>query len=141
MVRGMADLIAGLDMSQPVGQRFGPEVIAEIEVVAPSTVNDGDITEPKLDNGAVSTRALADGAVTEEKLGDEAVSTRALADGSVTDDKIALSGLHPEKVAPGIPTATDWNGNYVSLRHVVLTAAQYAALSAPDPNTLYYISA
>ena len=137
----MADLIAGLDMSKPVGQRFGPEMIAEIEVVAPSTVNDGDITEPKLDDGAVSTRALHDQSVTEPKLGNGAVSTRALDDAAVTDDKVAPGGLHPEKVAPGIPTATDWNGNFVSLRHVVLTAAQYAALNPVDPNTLYYISA
>ena len=66
---------------------------------------------------------------------------RALDDAAVTDDKIAPSGLHPEKVAPGISTAADLNGNFVSLRHVVLTAAQYAALNPVDPNTLYYISA
>ena len=53
----MSDLIAGLDLSKPIGQRFGPLVRAEIEAVAPSTVNDGDITEPKLDNDSVSTRA------------------------------------------------------------------------------------
>ncbi|KAB7761172.1 hypothetical protein [Mycolicibacterium mucogenicum] len=137
----MADLIAGLDMSKPVGQRFGPEMIAEIEVVAPSTVNDGDITEPKLDDSSVSTRTIAAKAVTEPKLGDKAVSTRALDDGAVTDDKIALGALHPEKVAPGIPTAVDYNNNPVTLRHCVLTAAQYAALNPVDPNTLYYISA
>ena len=137
----MSDLIAGLDLSKPIGQRFGPLVRAEIEAVAPSTVNDGDITEPKLDNNSVSTRTLVAKAVTEAKLDDGAVSTRALADGCVTDAKIAPGGLAPGKVAPGIPTAVDYNDNFVSLRHCVLTAAQYAALAIVDPNTLYYISA
>lgn len=137
----MADLIAGLDLSRPVGSRFGPLVVAEIEAVAPSTVNDGDITEPKLDDLSVSTRTVQTKAITEPKLDDEAVSTRALEDGAVTDDKVALQGLAPTKVAPGIPTSVDYNGNFVSLRHCVLTAAQYAALSPVDPNTLYYISA
>ena len=137
----MSDLIAGLDLSRPVGQRFGPIVRQEIEAVAPSTVNDGDITEAKLDDNSVSTRTIIAKAVTETKLDDGAVSTRALGDGQITDDKIALGALHPEKVAPGIPTAVDYNGNPVSLRHCVLTAAQYAALNPVDPNTLYYISA
>ena len=137
----MSDLIAGLDMSRPPGLRLGPIMRQEIEIIAPSTVNDGDITEPKFDDGAVSTRALGDAQITEPKFASGAVSTRALADLAVTDAKIAIGELKPQKVAPGISTAADYNGNYVSLRHVVLTAAQYAALAIVDPNTLYYISA
>jgi len=129
-------------MSKPPGQRFGPVMIQEIEIVAPSTVNDGDITEPKLDDKAVSTRTIDDKAVTEPKLGDGAVTTRVLLDGAVTDAKIGIGELHPEKVAPGIPTAADWQGNWISMRHVPITAAQYQALDpGPDPATMYYISA
>lgn len=137
----MSDLIAGFDTSRPPGQRFGPVVRQEIEIIAPSTVNDGDITEPKLADDAVSTRAIGAKQVTEPKLGDEAVSTRALGDGSVTNAKIALGALDPTKVAPGIPTAVDKNGNYVTVTVCVLTAAEYAALNPVDPSTLYFISA
>lgn len=137
----MSDLVAGLDMSRPPGQRFGPIVRAEIEIIAPSTVNDGDITEPKLDDLAVSTRTIAAKAVTEPKLADGATSTRALADGAVTNDKVALGALSPDKVAPGIPIAVDKNGNYVTIAVCVLTAAEYAVLNPVDPTTLYFISA
>lgn len=137
----MADLVAGLDMSKPPGSRFGPAMIQEIQIVAPSTVNDKDITEPKLDDGAVSTRALGEGQVTESKLDTGAVSSRTIATGAVTDDKIGIGELSPEKVAPGIVTSYDWQGNPVTRRDVTLTSAQYDALDGgPDPSTMYYIS-
>jgi len=138
----MSDIVTGMDISKPVGQRLSAAMQAEIEAVAPSTVNDGDITEPKLHDLSVSTRTLQDKAVTEPKYGDGSVSTRAIGAGQVTAEKMAPASITPENVAPGVPTSVDWNGNPISLKHCPLTAAQYAALDpGPDPTTLYYISA
>lgn len=138
----MSDIVAGLDISKPVGQRFSAIMQAEIEAVAPSTVNDGDITEPKLHDLSVSTRTIQDEAVTEPKFFTGAVSTRAIAAEAVTAEKMAPASITPDNVAPGVPTATDWNGNAITLNLTPLTAAQYAALDpGPDPNTMYFISA
>ena len=138
----MSDIAAGLDLSKPVGQRFSAIMQAEIEAVAPSTVNDGDITEPKLHDLSVSTRTIQDEGVTEPKYATGSVSTRALQAAAVTAEKMAPQSVTPDAVAPGVPTATDWNGNPITMNLTPITAAQYAALDpGPDPTTMYFISA
>ena len=75
-----------------------------------SSIADGAVTEPKLANKAVSTRAIADGAVDASQIADGAVTATKIAvdgvmedniaNGSVTGDKLALGSLTADKVAP-----------------------------------------
>lgn len=136
----MADLVIGYDPSQPVGQRLPAEVRAEINVIAPSTVNDGDITDAKLDDNAVTTRAIKPGAVTSEKIANGGVQTINIGDGQVTAGKLAPGAVTPDVVAPGVVTAVDSAGNAQTVKIMHVTAAEYAAITSPDPNTDYFIS-
>lgn len=136
----MPDLVIGYDPSQPPGERLSTEVQQEISIVAPSTVNDGSITEAKFADQAVSTRAIADDAVTTDQIATGGVATSNLADDAVTAAKIAPGALTPDNVAPGVVTAHDSAGNAISLDIVFVTAAEYAALASPNPNTEYHIS-
>lgn len=136
----MPDLVIGYDPSQPPGQRLATEVQQEISVVAPSTVNDGSITEPKFADQAVSTRAIADGAVGSDQIAAGGVDTLNYKDASITAGKLAPGSLTPDNVAAGIVTAQDSAGNDITLTIKFVTAAEYAAIASPDPNTEYHIS-
>lgn len=59
--------------------------------VATANVQNKAITEPKLADGAASTRVYASGSVNEPALASSSVSTRALQNESVTDAKLAPS--------------------------------------------------
>lgn len=132
----MAEVLIGIDLTQAAGSRLAPEVIAEVQFVAPSTVNNGSITTNKLANGAVAEAKLADGAVSSGKLADGAVAAAKLADDAVTGTKLADGSVTPEKTGTGVVTAADHTGNDVGLRIVLLTSVQFASIT-PDPNTLY----
>lgn len=136
----MPDLVIGYDPSQTPGERLPVEVRQEISVIAPSTVNDGDITDPKLADNAVTTRAIKPGAVTSTKIGTGEVLTANLGDDQVTAAKIAPGALTPDNVGPGMVTAVDSSDNAISLKVKFVTAAEYAAIATPDPNTEYHIS-
>lgn len=136
----MPDLMMALDLSQPVGQRLAPEVIAEIEAVAPSTVGPGDITEPKMADGSVSERTIVPGAVTSAAIGAGEVKTVNVGDGAITGPKLADGTVGPTKVDDGVPTVFDKDGNPITVRLVRLTAADFALITTPDPNTWYFIT-
>lgn len=123
------------------GEKLAPEVVSEIQVVAPSTVTSGSITTAKLAEDAVTTGKIADDAVTTEKIADGGVETNNLAPESVTEGKIADGAVTPDKVGTGVVTAVDNTGSTIANREMFVTAAQMALITSPDPNTTYYISA
>lgn len=136
----MPDLVIAYDPSQTPGERLPVEVRQEISVIAPSTVNDGDITDPKLADNAVTTRAIKPGAVTSTKIGLGEVLTANIGDDQVTAAKIAPGALTPDNVAPGMVTAVDSSDNPVTVKLKFVTAAEFAAITTPDPNAFYCIS-
>ena len=123
------------------GQKFSPEVIAEIQAVAPSTVTNGSITAAKLADDSVEERAIQDGAVTTDKIGDLAVTTAKLANEAVTTDKIDDDAVTRDKAGVGVVTIVDSTGSPISLEGKRVTEAQMAAITVPDANVLYLISA
>lgn len=127
------------DGSAAAGSKLDPGVRAEVDFLAPSTIDDGDIDEPMFADGAVSTRALADEAVTTDKLDDLSVTSGKLAAGAVTTAKLDDEAVTADKAGTGVVTAVDHSGTPISSTDMYLTAAQYAAIGTPDPNTTYYL--
>lgn len=136
----MADKLISIDLSQDPGEQFAPEVIAEIQFVAPSAVVNGAITTPKLADDAVTTDKIAPGAVGATEIATGAVGATALASGGVTTAKVADAAVTPAKVGTGVVTAVDSSDATVATKIKYVTAVQYAAIGSPDPNTLYFIS-
>jgi hypothetical protein len=136
----MADLFISYDPSKPVGERLAPEVRQELSEVAPSTVNNNTITTAKLVDKNVTTEKINDGAVTSVKIASGAVETADIKDVAVTTGKLADKAVTPAKVNTGVVTAADPAGSFLPLRIVPITSTAYAALTSPDPNTLYIIS-
>ncbi|QFG11183.1 hypothetical protein PBI_CLOVERMINNIE_36 [Gordonia phage CloverMinnie] len=135
----MAELLVGYDPSQPVGQRLAPEVIAEIEEVAPSNLDNGSVTTAKLADDAVNQDKIAPGAVGTVEIETGGVNTANLATDSVTTVKLADDSVTDEKAGLGVATAHDSAGNPITLDAVPITAAAYGSIT-PDPNVLYLIS-
>lgn len=54
-------------------------------------IRDANVTEPKMADNSVTTRAIVDANVTEPKMADNSVSTRTIIDRNVTHDKIEQS--------------------------------------------------
>lgn len=133
----MPELIIGYDPLQPIGSRLSPEIIAEIEIVAPSTVNDYSLIEAKYADESVSHRALALGAVFSVNIMTGEVKTDNLADNSVTDTKLAPGSVRPNAAGPGIPTIYDFSNNPISVVFKDCTLAEYASVADPDPDTYY----
>lgn len=136
----MAELLIGYDPTKPQGQRLAPEVRAEIELLAPSNIPNGGVTTSKIANDAVTQDKIGDGAVGPSQLAANAVTAVALATGAVTTVKLANAAVTSAKVGLGVMKAKDSTGNDIALTGVPVTAAQYAAITSPDPNVLYLIS-
>lgn len=136
----MADLVFTYDPNANVGERLAPEVRAEIAVVAPSTVLNGSITTAKLAEDAVTTDKITTGAVTTNEIAVGGVTATNIASSAVSTAKIASQAVTPDKVGTGVVTSVDSTGATVATAIRYVTAAQYAAISSPDPNTLYFIS-
>jgi hypothetical protein len=107
----LADADAGTD--QDPGQGRG---------VKTAHLTDHAVTEPKLADGAVSTRAVAAGAIDEPRLAAGAVSTRALQDGAVTAARLQSD------------RATDTR-RAVGPDHLQSKAVESRALAPADPGT------
>lgn len=135
----MAELLVGYDPSQPVGQRLAPEVIAEIEEVAPSNLDNGSVTTAKLADDAVTQAKIGPGAVGSVEIETGGVASANLATDAVTTVKLADDSVTDEKAGLGVATAHDASGNPITLDAVPITAAQYGSIT-PDPNVLYLIS-
>ncbi|WYA78787.1 hypothetical protein Vic_00041 [Mycolicibacterium phage Vic9] len=135
----MSEIVFALDMSKPVGQRMSPELIAEIQAVAPSVVVNGSITEAKLKDKAVTTPKLNEGAVTSPKIATGGVETENLADAGVTTSKVANGAITADKAGTGVSKATDADGEPIENDFRFVTASQFAAIESPDPDITYMI--
>lgn len=133
------ELLVGIDLSKPVGQRLPPEMVTEIEDVAPSTVNDGSITAPKIATAAVTAPKLAAGAVTSPAIGAGEVKNANLGTNSVTTAKIQDNAITPSKAGPGVMKVFDAAGNPLAAQTVVMSYAAYGAIT-PDPTTFYFLT-
>ncbi len=133
------EVLVGIDLSKPEGAQLAPQVIAEIERVAPSTVNDGSITAPKLATAAVTAPKIAAGAVTAPAIGNGEVKNANLGTNSVTTAKIQDNAITPAKAGPGVMTVFDASGNPLAAKLVVMSYAAYGAIT-PDPTTLYFLT-
>lgn len=136
----MAIATVMMDTAAPAGSKFDPEVAAEIAEVAPGTLEPNQVKEYNLDDDAVSSRTIRAGAVTSEKIANGGVDTANYAAGSVDTAALGPASVTAEKAGTGVVTAYDAAGNPLASRDVYLTAAEYALIVAPDPNTTYYIS-
>lgn len=136
----MADVIGvAYDPDQPAGQRLAPEVREEINLIAPSTVNDGDVTTPKLRDKAVTREKIEVDAVGPDQLAAGSVGNTELATAAVTGSKVADHTLTDTHAAAGLVTAHGPDGQPIVLNLVPLTAVEYAAIANPDPDTAYLI--
>lgn len=131
-------LVPNLDMDKPPGQRFAPQVREEIAEVAPSTVNDGEITTNKLDDRAVTNPKIALGAVQSENIGAKQVKTANIDDQSVGTDQLDDEAVTPDKAGPGVMTVFDSSGNPIQAATIVVTDQEWSSLT-PAPNTFYEV--
>lgn len=130
-----------IDLDAPPGEQLAPEVVAEIQRVAPSTVTNGSITEAKLAEDAVTTIKIADDAVTQDKIAGGAVGSAQIQNESITSTDLADNAVTGAKAGLGVVTATDDTGTYIETVIWHGSAAQYALITAKDSNTDYYVTA
>jgi hypothetical protein len=128
-----------IDTSAAAGSKLDPAVRDEIDLIAPSTIDAGDITTDLLADGAVTGPKLGAKAVGTGNIADNAVGTGQLADAAVGTTELGDGAVTAAKAGTGVVRAYDHAGTPVSSAEVYLTAAQYAAIGSPDPNTNYYI--
>lgn len=133
----MAEQFIAYDPEAPAGQRLPPEVREEIAEVAPSTLNDGEVTTNKLDDGAVTHPKLAANAVHSENIAAKQVKAPNIDDGAVGTPQLDDGAVTAAKAGLGVVTVYDDEGNPISLTAVPMSDANYAALVTKDPNTLY----
>jgi trimeric autotransporter adhesin len=125
-------------VANPGSKFMSAAVIEEIGFVAPSSIGPGALTSSMFAAGSVTAPALAANSVTATAIAAGAVTAAAMAVNSVTGAALAPGAVTPAAAGVGMPTATDQLGNPVALSFIVLTAAQYAAIATPNPNTLYF---
>lgn len=135
----MAITAVMFDTEADEGSKLDPEVKAEIDFLAPSTIDSKDIKENMLDDESVTHRAIAPGAVQSDSIAEHAVETINYAAGSVDTAALEDDAVTAAKAGTGVTTAYDHSGNPVEDKTVYLTAAQYAGIATPDPNTSYYL--
>jgi hypothetical protein len=136
----VADLFIAYDPTADAGERLAPEVRAEIAEVAPSTVLNGSITAAKLADDAVTQAKIYPGAVGPTEIAVAGVETTNLDDGAVTTSKLDNDAVTPAKCGTGVVTGVDSSDNATETVLKFVSAAQYAAIGSPSPNTVYFIS-
>ena len=135
----MAIVAVLMDTNAPPGSKLDPEMVAEIEKLAPGLevgevgeveIADDAVTRPKIRAGAVGTAEIGEGEVKPPNIKAGAVGTAALADNAVT----------AAKAGAGVVTAVDAAGNAIESLEWHGTAAQLAQITTRDPNTTYYVT-
>ncbi|UXE04414.1 hypothetical protein SEA_FUNSIZED_43 [Mycobacterium phage Funsized] len=135
----MAIVVLFMDTGAAPGAKLDPELIAEIQKLAPGLevgevgeleLADGAVTAAKLREGAVGTVQIAEGGVGAANIAAKAVGTNALADDGVT-------GV---KAGTGVVTAKDAAGNFIESSEWQGSAAAFAQIAQRDPNTTYYVT-
>jgi hypothetical protein len=134
----MAIVAVLMDTSAAPGSKLDPELKAEIEKLAPG-LEVGEVGENELADNAVTGPKIREGAVDTAQIAEGGVHSINLATGAVVAASIATDAVTGEKAGPGVVTAKDAAGNYIESAEWHGTAAQYAQITQPDPNTSYYI--
>ena len=137
----MADAIVWFDPSQPTGQKFtSPAVRAELASLAAAFIAPGSVGSTELAPGGVNNQALAAGAVTSDKIAANGVTNPNLADLSVTSRVLANGAVTLTQAGIGVLTVVNSSGDPINLQVQVVTAAQFAAITSPNPNVAYFIT-
>lgn len=133
--------VAGVmfDTAADDGEKLDPAVRAEIDFLAPSTIDTGDIHTNMLADEAVTKAKLYPGAVDQDIIAAGGVATVSIAPGAVTTDELGDNAVTAAKAGTGVVTAYDQAGNPIASKDVYLSAAQYNLIDTPDPNTTYNI--
>lgn len=139
----MAKTAVAFDTSADPGERLDPAVRAEIDQLAPSTVDAGDIHESHLATDSVSTLKIKAGAVTHPKIALDAVESDNIKAGAVGTPELADNAVTAAKAGTGVVTAVDAAGNAIESREWHGSTAEYDMIDPGDldPNTTYYITA
>lgn len=120
------------------GSKLDPEMADEVRYLAPG-LEPEEVGEVELAEHAVTRPKIRPGAVGTVQLAEDAVNTANIAAGAVDTAALAPEAVTADKAGQGVVTSYDVNGNPVVSRQVYLSAAEYAGLETPDPNTYYYI--
>lgn len=128
-----------LDTSKDVGEKLDPEMRAEIEALAPSNIDDGEIQESMFDDDVVSRRAIAPGAVGTVEIATDGVEAANIKAGAVGTSEIAAGAVTADKAGAGVVKARDTAGNPLGITIVPITSLAYANLTTVDPNVMYAI--
>ena len=132
-----------IDTAKPAGERLDPLVREEIDEVAPSTVDAGDIETEHLQDLAVTTAKLNNGAVTSPKIATKGVKTANVDDAAIGTPQLADNAVTAAKAGTGVSKAFDAAGNAIENAFVFVTTEQYDILDTGgdlDPNATYMIS-
>lgn len=127
------------DTAADPGEKLDVAVRAEIDELAPSTIDTGDIHTNMLADEAVTKPKLFPGSVDQDIIAAGGVATGNIAPGAVTTDQLGDEAITAAKAGTGVVTAYDQAGNPIESKDVYLSAAQYNLISVPDPNTTYNI--
>lgn len=135
----MAIVAVLMDTTAAPGSKLDPEMKAEIEHLAPG-LEVGEVGEAELAEHAVTQPKIAPGAVGTTEIAEGGIEAVNYAAGSVGSAALADDGVTGAKAGPGVVTAKDAAGNYIESSEWHGTAAAYALIETPDPNTTYYIT-
>lgn len=126
-----------MDTSQDVGNKLDPEMQAEVEALAPSSLDPGEIQEIHFDDDVVSQRAIAPGAVGTVEIETDGVDSPNIKAGAVGTSELAADAVTRDKAGAGVMTCADTAGNPITVEFVPITSVAYAALSPKLPGVLY----
>lgn len=127
------------DTGAASGSKLDPAVQAEIDFLAPTTIDTGDIHTNMLADQSVTKDKLFPGAVDQDIIAAEGIATGNFAPGAVDTAALGDDSVTAAKAGTGVVTAYDVAGNPIESKDVYLTAAQYNSIGTPDPNTTYNI--
>lgn len=135
----MAIIAVLMDTNAEPGQKLDPELIAEIQKLAPG-LEVGEVGELELADGAVTRAKLREGAVGSPQIGEGEVKPPNIEAGAVGTNALADNGVTGAKAGPGVVTAVDAAGNFIESKEWHGTAAAFDQIAQRDPNTTYYVT-
>lgn len=135
----MATTAVMFDTGADPGEKLDAAVRAEIDELAPSTIDTGDIHTNMLADQSVTKAKIYPGAVDQDVIAEGGVDSGNIAAGAVDTNALADDAVTAAKAGTGVVTAYDHADNPIASRDVYLSAAQYNAIISPDPNTTYNI--
>jgi hypothetical protein len=129
------------DTSADPGEKLDPVIRAEIDILAPSTIDTGDIATNMLADQAVTSAKISPGAVGSTQIAEGGVATANIADGAVGTAELANGAVTADKAGVGTVACRDTAGNALQSTEVFCDSTYYNGLVTPDANTTYYVTA